>query len=56
MSALPATRCGARTLDWGRQTYVMAILNLTPDSVSFKSYVINFISRPINDIDTGHFG
>ncbi|HET7034933.1 MAG TPA: dihydropteroate synthase [Thermomicrobiaceae bacterium] len=34
MSALPPTRCGARTLDWGRQTYVMAILNLTPDSFS----------------------
>ena len=30
----PPTRCGATTLAWGRQTYVMAILNATPDSFS----------------------
>jgi dihydropteroate synthase len=34
MTALPPTRCGAITLHWGRKTYVMAILNLTPDSFS----------------------
>jgi dihydropteroate synthase len=34
MTALPPTRCGATTLRWGHKTYVMAILNLTPDSFS----------------------
>ena len=28
------TRCGAATLAWGRKTYVMAVLNATPDSFS----------------------
>lgn len=31
---LPATRWGSHELVWGRQTFVMAILNLTPDSFS----------------------
>lgn len=31
---LPPTRCGGTVLEWGRKTYVMAILNLTPDSFS----------------------
>ena len=31
---LPPTRCGTQQLVWGRRTYVMAILNLTPDSFS----------------------
>jgi dihydropteroate synthase len=31
---LPPARCGALPLVWGRRTYVMAILNLTPDSFS----------------------
>jgi dihydropteroate synthase len=34
MSQLPPTRCGPLTLDWGARTYVMAILNVTPDSFS----------------------
>ena len=34
MTVLPPTRCGATVLPWGRKTYVMAILNLTPDSFS----------------------
>lgn len=28
------TQCGARQLRWGRKTYVMGVLNLTPDSFS----------------------
>jgi dihydropteroate synthase len=31
---LPPTRCGDSVLEWGRKTYVMAILNVTPDSFS----------------------
>jgi dihydropteroate synthase len=31
---LPPTRCRESVLEWGRHTYVMAILNLTPDSFS----------------------
>ena len=31
---LPPTRCGATTLAWGSKTYVMGILNATPDSFS----------------------
>ncbi len=31
---LPPTRCGATSLTWGRKTYVMAIVNATPDSFS----------------------
>jgi dihydropteroate synthase len=34
VSGLPPTRCGDRLLTWGSKTYVMAILNLTPDSFS----------------------
>jgi len=30
----PALTIGAHTLEWGRRTYVMGILNLTPDSFS----------------------
>lgn len=32
--SLPPTRCRGQEIAWGRQTYVMAILNLTPDSFS----------------------
>jgi dihydropteroate synthase len=31
---LPPTRLGDATLEWGRKTWVMAILNVTPDSFS----------------------
>jgi dihydropteroate synthase len=31
---LGSTRLGARTFDWGSRTYVMGILNVTPDSFS----------------------
>lgn len=31
---MPPARCDALSLVWGRRTYVMAILNLTPDSFS----------------------
>lgn len=31
---LPPTRYGDARLEWGRKTYVMAILNMTPDSFS----------------------
>ncbi len=31
---LPATRCGGRTFTWGERTYVVGILNVTPDSFS----------------------
>ena len=34
MSALPPTRCADGLLEWGRKTFVMAILNVTPDSFS----------------------
>jgi dihydropteroate synthase len=35
VSAAPApTRCGARRLIWGERTYVMGIVNVTPDSFS----------------------
>ena len=33
-STLPTTRCGGVELRWGERTYVMGILNLTPDSFS----------------------
>ncbi len=32
MSSLPPTVWGERRLDWGQQTYVMGIMNVTPDS------------------------
>ncbi|MGH7961551.1 MAG: hypothetical protein ACRERD_06945, partial [Candidatus Binatia bacterium] len=32
--ALPPTRWNGHELPWGAKTYVMAILNLTPDSFS----------------------
>ena len=32
MSTLPPTVWGERRLDWGQQTYVMGIVNVTPDS------------------------
>jgi len=32
MSTLPPTIWGERRLDWGQQTYVMGIVNVTPDS------------------------
>jgi dihydropteroate synthase len=32
MAPPPPTRCGERLLRWGRRTYVMGILNVTPDS------------------------
>ncbi len=31
---LGVTRCGNLTLEWGRRTYVMGILNISPDSFS----------------------
>jgi len=31
---LGTTRCGNLTLEWGRRTYVMGIINVTPDSFS----------------------
>lgn len=34
MSELGETRIGARTFRWGERTYVMGILNVTPDSFS----------------------
>ncbi|MBI4287149.1 MAG: dihydropteroate synthase [Chloroflexi bacterium] len=34
LDALPATRCGWMELRWGEKTYIMGILNLTPDSFS----------------------
>ncbi|MCA1723400.1 MAG: dihydropteroate synthase [Thermomicrobia bacterium] len=33
-TTLPPTRCGDTLLHWGAKTYVMAILNATPDSFS----------------------
>jgi len=30
----PAMSVGKRALEWGRRTYIMGILNLTPDSFS----------------------
>ena len=33
-STLAATRCGSLELRWGERTYVMGILNVTPDSFS----------------------
>jgi dihydropteroate synthase len=34
MSAPAPTRCGATLLHWGRRTYIMGIVNVTPDSFS----------------------
>ncbi len=34
MTTLPPTRCGDTLLRWGTKTYVMGILNVTPDSFS----------------------
>ena len=31
---LPPTRIGPRTFEWGSRTYVMGIVNVTPDSFS----------------------
>lgn len=37
--SLPPTRCRGSVLEWGRKTYVMAILNLTPDSFSSDGWL-----------------
>lgn len=32
--ALGSTRCGKALLEWGRRTYIMGVINVTPDSFS----------------------
>ena len=32
--SIPPTQCGPLTLQWGRRTYVMGVVNVTPDSFS----------------------
>ncbi len=34
MHPLGVTRCGATTFEWGRRSYVMGVINVTPDSFS----------------------
>ena len=33
-AALPATRCGNTEFRWGERTYIMGVVNLSPDSFS----------------------
>lgn len=47
---LPPTRCGTQQLVWGSRTFVMAILNLTPDSFSGDG----LISRPEQALELAH--
>lgn len=47
---LPPTRCGTQQLVWGSRTFVMAILNLTPDSFSGDG----LIGRPEQALELAH--
>lgn len=42
-----ATRVGPLQLDWGKRSYVMGILNVTPDSFSGDGVLARFPGRPV---------
>src|SRR2546430_13563496 len=43
--SLPPTIWGNHRLDWGRQTHVMGIINVTPDSFSGDGLVENTLTQ-----------
>ncbi len=45
MSTLPPTVWGERRLDWGQQTYVMGIVNVTPDSFAGDGLVEDTLTQ-----------
>lgn len=47
--ALPATRIGPVTFRWGERTFVMGILNVTPDSFSGDGLLAGAGARPGDD-------
>lgn len=47
--ALPATRIGPVTFRWGERTFVMGILNVTPDSFSGDGLLAGAGTRPGDD-------
>ena len=47
--ALPATRIGPVTFRWGERTFVMGILNVTPDSFSGDGLLTGAGTRPGDD-------
>ena len=47
--ALPATRIGPVTFRWGERTFVMGILNVTPDSFSGDGVLAGAGTRPGDD-------
>lgn len=60
--ALGSTRCGSVTFHWGKRTYVMGIINVSPDSFSGDgvsnvnvavAQAINFVSNGADIIDVG---
>ncbi|MDD4923291.1 MAG: dihydropteroate synthase [Dehalococcoidales bacterium] len=60
--SLPATRCGNTVFNWGKRTYVMGIINVSPDSFSgdglcsFDSAIAQakrFIDQGADIIDVG---
>ncbi len=53
---LGVTRCGELTLEWGTRTYVMGILNVTPDSFArdgVGSDVAAAVARALQLVDEG---
>ncbi len=48
MSSLPPTIWGERRLDWGQQTYVMGIVNVTPDSFAGDGLMEDAPGAPID--------
>lgn len=44
-AAPPSTRIGGRLFEWGRRTYVMGIVNVTPDSFSGDGLLASAVGR-----------
>ena len=56
MSNPAPTRAGSRWLEWGRRTYIMSILNITPDSFARTGPGLDpdaAVARPLQDIADG---
>jgi dihydropteroate synthase len=47
---------GSRTLTWGERTYVMGILNLTPDSFSGDGLLASPLIPPRRGVESGNLG
>ena len=58
-----ALRCGSHTLEWGKRTYVMGIINVTPDSFSGDgiganvnaalAQALRFVEEGVDILDVG---